>query len=60
MKIIDAHWDSSVNVLKIKCECGNEFEQRTDRWKVFCPQCGLRENLKALREKFVSEGGFKQ
>lgn len=48
-EIIDARWTSKVNIIKIKCSCGKEFETRADRNKVLCPKCGNRGILIKLK-----------
>ncbi len=40
MKIVGARWGPTVNILKIMCSCGQEFQHRADRWRVRCPECG--------------------
>jgi hypothetical protein len=44
MKIIDARWTPRVNILKIRCVCGHEFEHRAARRWVRCI-CGHQEDL---------------
>jgi hypothetical protein len=39
MKIIDTEIGSVVSLYVVKCDCGNVFKSRTDRWKVTCPSC---------------------
>lgn len=39
MKIIDVRWTPTMNILKIRCDCGKEFERRADKVKVTCPSC---------------------
>jgi len=51
MKIIDAKWTPKVNLLKIKCSCGEEFWHRADRWTLQCPRCGQREGIVAVRQR---------
>ena len=51
MKIVDAVWTSQVNMYVIACDCGKEFQQRTDRWKVTCPFCYKIGNTGKLRDE---------
>jgi Zn finger protein HypA/HybF involved in hydrogenase expression len=53
MDIIDVRWDFKVNMLKIKCYCGEEYEHRADRWKMQCPKCGKRADLFQAREEYA-------
>lgn len=53
MMIVDARWTSRVNMLIVRCDCGNKWEHRADRWRVSCPQCGRSERLDMVRERWV-------
>ena len=46
----EARWTPEINMLEMLCNCGNVFEHRADRWRVACPKCGIRSNLKYLRQ----------
>ena len=48
MKIIDARWTPEVNLLKIKCSCGEEFWHR---WTLQCPECGRQEGIITVRRR---------
>jgi len=52
MQIIDAKWTPRVNLLKIKCPCGNEFWYRADRWRVKCPECDYEDYLGPMRKRY--------
>lgn len=57
MRIVNARWAKSVNLLQIKCTCeipDFEFEHRADRWNVQCPNCGAKARLGTLREQYVA------
>lgn len=54
MKLIDAAWTPTVNMLKIKCDCGYEFMRRSDRQNVRCPHCGRMDNLHCMRSREVN------
>jgi len=53
MKILDARWTPQVNMLKIACTCGTEFEHRADRWNIRCPYCGQKAHIGAMRENLM-------
>ena len=55
MQLIDAKWTPKVNLLKIRCPCGNEFWHRADRRKVKCPECDYDWHLGAIREQYRLE-----
>lgn len=55
MKIVDATWTPSVNLLLIRCSCGNEFWHRADRWHVKCAVCGFAYHLTPLRLRWRRE-----
>ena len=57
MKIIDTKWTPKVNLLKIKCSCGEEFWHRADRWTLQCPECGRQEGIVALRRRELTADG---
>jgi len=53
MQLIDAKWTPKVNLLKIKCRCGNEFWHRADRWRVKCPECDYEDHLGPIRRRYL-------
>ncbi len=53
MKIINAKWTPKVNMLLIKCDCGNKFWQRADRMKVYCSKCFKVGNNFDIKNKGV-------
>lgn len=53
MRIVNARWTPTVNVMVILCDCGKEFDHRADRWRVVCPECKRRANLGYLRENCI-------
>uniref|UniRef100_A0A6M3K475 Uncharacterized protein n=1 Tax=viral metagenome TaxID=1070528 RepID=A0A6M3K475_9ZZZZ len=55
MKIIDVTWSPIVNMIRVKCDCGNVFSFRIDRWKVRCYNCNKVENINKLRNNFVKD-----
>ena len=55
MQITDAKWTPKVNLLKIKCRCGNEFWHRADRKKVKCFRCGHIDYLGPIRKRYRLE-----
>ena len=55
MKIIDANWLPSVNMLVILCGCGNTIRHPANRWHVTCRHCGRNERISVLRDKWVKE-----
>lgn len=55
MKIVDVMWTPFVNLLLIRCGCGNKFWHRTDRWRVKCPACGFVYHLAPLRLRWRRE-----
>lgn len=50
MTIVDAYWTPAVNILKIQCDCGHMFYQRSDRQNVKCSNCKATQNLHAIRQ----------
>lgn len=53
MKIIGATWTNKINYLKILCkQCGDIITHRSDRWQVYCTNCGNRKNLQDLRDDY--------
>jgi hypothetical protein len=50
MEILDAHWTPKVNILKIQCDCGNQFLHRADKTTIVCPACKRIENCLKLKE----------
>ena len=55
MEILDARWTPTVNMYKIRCGLGHEFEHRADRWRVECPVCGLRDHMHRLRSRYIGD-----
>ena len=55
MKIINAVWTPDINILIIKCACGNKIRHRADSWNVRCLKCQAIGNLKQLREEMMKE-----
>jgi predicted RNA-binding Zn-ribbon protein involved in translation (DUF1610 family) len=55
MRIVDARWDPEVNRLRVLCACGYLFEQRADRWRLTCPNCGRRALLGDLRRRYYRD-----
>jgi acetone carboxylase gamma subunit len=53
MNIVDAVWKPEVNWLIIRCDCGNHFKHRADRWRCVCDYCGRTENLNLIRELYA-------
>ncbi len=53
MEILDAKWTPKINILLIRCECGNIISHRADRWQVYCHKCQNKENLSLIRQKYV-------
>ena len=59
-RIVGARWTCRINMLKIECGyCGGEFEHRSDRWRVRCPDCGEVGGLKQIRDDWVKKDGIK-
>jgi hypothetical protein len=54
MRIEDAVWRPDVNLLIIRCGCGQTISHPANRWKVRCI-CGREENLHDIREAYVQE-----
>jgi len=52
MEIIDAKWTPKVNLLKIKCCCGNKFYHRADRKKVKFFNCNRAGYLWFIRKQY--------
>jgi len=59
MKIIDAIWTPTVNLYVIQCDCGKEFQYRTDRWKIRCPFCYKEGSTSVLREE-IEQGQIRK
>ena len=55
LRIISAHWTPEINWLGMKCQCGEQFSVRADRWWVTCPFCFYRERLNTIRDRYVEE-----
>lgn len=53
MKIRDAFWTKTGNMLTIECKCKYTFHHKTNRWKVVCPKCKRKENLAYLRDLYI-------
>lgn len=53
MQISNAKWTPQVNMLRIKCSCGNGFWHRADRWKVKCPKCSRVDYLGPMRKDYL-------
>ena len=53
MRIFDAEWTPTINLLRIACVCNKIFDVRADRWIVRCPYCGFRKHLGQLRDEYV-------
>jgi len=51
MKIVDAKWTPQFNLYIIRCDCGREFQHRTDRWSITCPFCHKKGDTGKLREE---------
>lgn len=54
MKITGGKWAQDINLLFIKCSCGNSIVHRADRWIVKCPKCSRIENLQELRNEYAN------
>lgn len=50
VEVLDVKWFSDVNRIKVKCECGNVFWVRVDRWWSKCNDCGRSYDIKELRK----------
>lgn len=59
MRIVGAIWTPQMNQLVIRCDCGEEFHHRADRWKVWC-LCGAQGHLSDLRERYVAQNRKQQ
>jgi DNA-directed RNA polymerase subunit RPC12/RpoP len=57
MRIVDAIWTPRVNVYRVACGCGRDFQHPADRWSVRCPVCGAWRNLARLRWAWGKERG---
>lgn len=55
MRIINAIWELSCNILIIQCECRYEIAHRADRWNVKCANCGRMGTLREIRERYLKE-----
>ena len=55
MRIESARWTAQVNKLFLRCDCGELFEHRADRWNATCPKCGKWGHLNAIRDEWVSQ-----
>ena len=55
MRIVDAFWTKVINYLVILCDCGKQFNHRSDRWNVRCGFCGKVGNLQTLRDRYLNE-----
>lgn len=53
MKIASVKWLPGFNLMIVQCDCGNRFEQRTDRSQVKCPKCKKNEHIETLRKDLV-------
>ena len=51
MRIIDAVWAPECNMYIIQCDCGNEFQHHSDRWKITCPFCYKKGDSGRLRDE---------
>jgi hypothetical protein len=49
MKIVDVFWTDRVNYYKIKCNCGNVFPQRVDRFIIMCSKCKRRAHKETIK-----------
>ena len=52
-RIEDAEWTPLGNMLIIRCDCGDWYKHRADRWKLRCQRCGQMAHLQELREEYV-------
>jgi hypothetical protein len=52
-RIMDVRWTNKVNMLIIKCYCGEMYEHRADRWVMQCPHCRKKFNLFQAREEYA-------
>lgn len=56
MRITDALWTPEVNYLEVQCDrCEAFVVHRADRWMVCCAECGARESLLTIRERYVND-----
>ena len=55
MKIMAANWTAKFNSLLVKCDCGNLFNHRADRWIVVCSACGNKINMEEIRSEYACE-----
>lgn len=49
--VIGVQWTPLVNMLRVRCVCGSEFEHRSDRTWIACPRCRQRDSLHDLRAR---------
>jgi hypothetical protein len=57
MKIVDMFWTSRVNYYKIRCDCGNEFPQRVDRFTIVCSKCKRRSHKETIDIELEKKNG---
>ena len=43
MVIYDVYWTNRINILKVKCDCGNKFEWPTNISMIYCHFCENKE-----------------
>jgi len=55
VRIAGVHWTSKVNILIVNCICGEYFQHRVDRWKVYCPKCKQSVSVFKLRQEYCNE-----
>lgn len=51
MVILDGYWTKEGTMLKMLCNCGATFDQKSWRRKATCPKCGRTEDLFDIRER---------
>lgn len=51
IKVIDGYWTKDGIILKMKCECGEKFEQKSWKRKVKCPKCKSIGDLIKIKNK---------
>jgi len=51
MKVIGARWTEKVNILKLRCDCGVEFEHPANRKWAECPACKKGVDTLGLKAK---------
>lgn len=56
---VDVVWTKQVNKLIVKCNCGNVFFARMDRFKIVCSRCYKTDTIVGLRN-ILSRGNYEQ